>query len=111
MQARKHKQVRPHDGKPDARHEERTRTHQAVHRVPAQASGFRIDTFQGARRDGDCISPKRQYAGQRMLYLSSRGMLGSGREKGPPGKGTSTRDCGAAKTGIADRVRTEEVTG
>ena len=100
MQTRKHKQVRPHDGKPDAPHEKRTRTHQAVHRVSAQASGLRIDTFQGARRDGSCVSSERRDAGQRMLYLSARGMLGSGPEKGLPGKGTSTRDCGAAKQGL-----------
>lgn len=111
MQTRRRKQVRPHDGKPDAPHEKRTRTHQAVHRVPAQASGLRIDTFQGAWGEGGCISPKRHDAGQRMLYLSSRGMLGSGPEKGLPGKGTATTNCGAAKTGTVDRARTEEVTG
>jgi hypothetical protein len=111
MQKRKRQHVKPHGSKLDVRHEKRARPCQAVHRVSAQASGLGIDTFQVLWGDGGCIAPKRQDAGQRMLYLSSRGMFGSGLKKRLPGKGTSTKDCGAAKTRTVERARTEEVTG
>jgi hypothetical protein len=111
MQKRKRQHVKPHGSKLDVRHEKRARACQAVHRVSAQASGRGIDTFQGVWGDGGYIAPKRQDAGQRMLYLSSRGMFGSGPKKGLPGKGTPTKDCGAANTRTVERARTEEVTG
>ena len=111
MQKRNRQHVKPHGSKLDARHEKRARPYQAVHRVSAQASGLGIDTFQGVWGDGGCIASKRQDAGQRMLYLSSRGMFGSSPKKGLPGKGTATKDCGAAKTRNVERARTEEVTG
>jgi hypothetical protein len=79
--------------------------------MSAETSGFGIATFQGDRGSRGCIAPGRQNARERMLHLSSRGMFGSGPKKGLSIKGTSAISCGAAKTGTAERARTEEVTG